>query len=285
MSMTAGTLYIVSTPIGNLGDISQRALDTLAAVDLVLAEDTRRSGRLLRHYGIRTPLLAVHEHNERALVDKLTRRLQAGEQLALISDAGTPLISDPGFLLVRELIRQGERVVPIPGASAVICALSVAGLPTDRFVFEGFLPARTQGREKRLQQLARETRTLVFYEAPHRVLDTLEALARCFGPGRLATVMRELTKAYETLRHGELQALSAWLAAEPAQQRGEFVIVVAGAPEADDTEEDGAVRETLQLLLEELPLSQAVDLTARLSGVKPNRVYRLALTMRDSKGD
>ncbi len=279
--MTAGALYIVSTPIGNLGDISQRALDTLAAVDLVLAEDTRRSGRLLGHYGIRTPLMALHEHNERALVDKLSKRLQAGEQMALISDAGTPLISDPGFLLVRELTQQGARVVPIPGPSAVICALSVAGLPTDRFVFEGFLPARAQARETRLQELSRETRTLVFYEAPHRALDTLQALAKVFGPERLATVMRELTKAYETLRHGELQVLSTWLHEEPAQQRGEFVIVVAGAP-VEEAEGDEAVRETLQLLLEELPLSRAVDLAVRLSGEKRNRIYRIALALQQS---
>ncbi len=278
--MTAGALYIVSTPIGNLGDITQRALDTLAEVDLVLAEDTRRSGRLLRHYGIRTPLLALHEHNEPALVDKLIRRLQVGEQLALISDAGTPLISDPGFLLVRELTRQGERIVPIPGASAVICALSVAGLPTDRFVFEGFLPSRSQARETRLQQLSHETRTLVFYEAPHRALDTLEALAKVFGPERLATVTRELTKAYETLRHGKLQALCEWLREASEQQRGEFVIVVAGAP-VEAAAGDEAVVETLQLLLEELPLSRAVDLAARLCKEKRNKVYRLALGLQE----
>jgi 16S rRNA (cytidine1402-2'-O)-methyltransferase len=226
-----GTLFVVATPIGNRGDLTERARETLASVDLIAAEDTRHTGRLLAQLGIGTALLALHEHNEAARAEELVARLRQGARIALVSDAGTPLISDPGFRLVAAAAAAGVAVVPIPGACAAVAALSVAGLPTDRFVFEGFLPARAGARRTRLSALAAETRTLVFYEAPHRISETLADLAVAFGAARDAVLARELTKLHETVYRGSLGELAERAAADSNMARGEAVLVVAGAAE------------------------------------------------------
>lgn len=276
MSIEKGVLYVVATPIGNLDDMSRRAVDVLAEVDRIAAEDTRHSRRLLHHFGIATPMVAVHEHNERRMLASLLGQLQAGCSLALISDAGTPLISDPGFALVRAAREAGVRVVPVPGPNAAICALSAAGLPTDRFVFEGFLPPRSSARRARLQALAAESRTLVFYESSHRIVDSLADLTEVFGDDRKALVARELTKTFETIRDGSLRELAAWVAADPDQQKGEFVVVVRGTV-ADATDLDIQARRVVDLLLEELPVKQAAALAARITGAARNRLYAYAL--------
>ncbi|HFQ91680.1 MAG TPA: 16S rRNA (cytidine(1402)-2'-O)-methyltransferase, partial [Chromatiales bacterium] len=219
-------LYIVATPLGNPGDIGWRALETLAGVDVIAAEDTRRAGRLLGQFNISTPCLSLHEHNEAQASARVVRRLQAGQSVALISDAGTPLISDPGYELVRMVQAAGLRVIPVPGPSALTAALSVAGLPNDRFVFEGFLPPRAAARRARLEQLRDEPRTLVFYEAPHRILESLQDMMAVFGAQREATVARELTKTFETVRRDRLEALVAWAAGDGEQRRGEIVVLV-----------------------------------------------------------
>ena len=229
----AGTLFVVATPIGNLDDLSARALKVLGAVTLIAAEDTRHSARLMQHFGIGTPLAACHEHNERDEGNRFIERLLAGDDVALISDAGTPLISDPGYHLVRQARATGVRVVPVPGACALIAALSAAGLPSDRFVFEGFLPAKTVGRRARLELVREEPRTLIFYEAPHRILECLQDMREVFGGDRQALLARELTKTFETLQGLPLDQLCEWVAADANQQRGECVVLVAGwqAPE------------------------------------------------------
>jgi 16S rRNA (cytidine1402-2'-O)-methyltransferase len=272
-----GVLYVVATPIGNRADISQRALEVLGAVTRVLAEDTRHSGALLRSLGIATPLQSLHEHNEQAQVDTLLARLRAGENLALISDAGTPLISDPGYRLVRAARQAGVTVVPVPGPSALIAALSVAGLPTDRFVFEGFLPSKAATRRGRLQALAAEPRTLVFYEASHRIQECLADLAELFGAGREAVIARELTKSFEQVQSGCLKDLNAWLAADANHLRGEFVVLVAGAPAAEETDIGPEARRVLDILLRELPVKQAAALAAEITGARKNALYQLAL--------
>ena len=278
-----GTLYVVATPIGNLGDLSRRAVEVLSAVELVLAEDTRHSARLLDHYRITTPRRALHEHNESALVAELVARIEGGERMALVCDAGTPLISDPGFALVAALRARGQRVVPVPGPSAALAALSVAGLPTDRFCFEGFLPARAAARRARLEALAAEPRTLVFYEAPHRILACVEELAAVFGEQREAAIARELTKLHETVRKAPLGELARWLAADADQRRGEFVVVVAGAPPAP-AESAASLDALLRALLAELPLSRAVAVATRATGARRNDVYRRAMALA-GKGD
>ena len=277
-----GTLFVVATPIGNRGDLTERARETLAAVELIAAEDTRHTGQFLAQLGIRTPLVALHEHNEAARADELVARLAAGSRMALVSDAGTPLISDPGFRLVASAAAAGVTVVPIPGACAAIAALSVAGLPTDRFVFEGFLPAKAAARRARLAALSAEPRTLVFYEAPHRVAETLEDLAAVFGAGRHAVLARELTKMHETVYRGALAELVARAGTDPNVARGEAVLVVAGAPEATGAEGADLARldRLLAGLLAGLPLSQAVDLAAEFSGERRNRVYERALALK-----
>ncbi|MCA1805264.1 MAG: 16S rRNA (cytidine(1402)-2'-O)-methyltransferase [Xanthomonadaceae bacterium] len=279
MAQPTGTLYIVATPIGNLDDISQRALQVLAKVDRIAAEDTRHSQRLLGHYGIRTPLGSLHEHNERQKVEGLLAELEQGLSIALISDAGTPLISDPGFPLVRAARERGIRVVPVPGCSAAICALSAAGLPTDRFVFEGFLPARGGQRENRLRELAGESRTLVFYESSHRILDSLASMAEVFGEARRAVVARELTKTYETIRDGTLAELLEWMRADAQQQKGEFVVLVEGAPARASDALDAATERVLATLLEELSVKQSATLAAKLTGVAKKRLYERALEL------
>lgn len=228
-----GKLYVVATPIGNLDDISPRALRTLREVALIAAEDTRHSIRLLQHFGITTALAACHDHNEREQGGRFVARLLAGDDVALISDAGTPLISDPGYHLVRQVRAAGIEVVPVPGPSALIAALSAAGLPSDRFIFEGFLPAKAAARRGRLDLLKEEPRTLIFYEAPHRVLESVQDMASLFGKDRHAVLARELTKTFETLKGAPLGELAEWIAADSNQQRGECVLLVTGwqAPE------------------------------------------------------
>lgn len=282
---TFGTLYVVATPIGNLDDISARALKVLKDVALIAAEDTRHSQRLLQHFGIQTPLAACHEHNEREEGGRFLARLQAGSDVALVSDAGTPLISDPGYHLVRQARQAGIRVVPVPGACALITALSAAGLPSDRFIFEGFLPAKSAGRRARLEALREEPRTLIFYEAPHRILESLQDMATVFGPSRLALLARELTKAFETLKGLPLAALCEFVAQDSNQQRGECVVVVAGhvAAEDDDAVSAESLR-VLDLLLDEMPLKRAAALAAAITGARKNALYQLALARKGPAG-
>lgn len=273
-----GSLYVVATPIGNLDDISARALTILRSVALIAAEDTRHSARLMQHFGISTPLAACHEHNERDQGGRFLARLQAGDDVALISDAGTPLISDPGYHLVRQARAAGIAVVPVPGACAFIAALSAAGLPSDRFIFEGFLPAKAAGRRARLEQVKEEPRTLIFYEAPHRILECLQDMQAVFGDERPALLARELTKTFETLKGMPLAELVAWVAADSNQQRGECVVLVAGwqPPEGEESVSAEAVR-VLDLLLAEMPLKRAAALAAEITGVRKNVLYQVAL--------
>lgn len=269
---TSGTLFVVATPIGHLGDISPRALETLRNVVAICAEDTRRSGQLLAHFGIATPLLALHEHNEDAIAQKIVARLLAGESLALVSDAGTPLVSDPGFRLVRAARAAGVKVSPVPGVSALIAALSVAGLPSDRFAFEGFLPAKASARRERLRALADEARTLIFYESSHRIDETLADMAQAFGGARAAVLARELTKLFETVLDGTLAELHARVLADADQRKGEFVVLVQGA----DDDADAKIIEGRRLyarLKDHLPPSTAAKLAAELSGAPRKTLY------------
>ena len=282
MTQTPGVLYVVATPMGNLADISQRALDTLGRVDLIAAEDTRHTAVLLAHYGLRTPLMACHEHNEASLAPRLLERLAAGEDLALVSDAGTPLISDPGYPLVAAARAAGFRVVPIPGPNAAICALSAAGLPSDRFLFLGFPPRTAGKRREQFAALARETGTLVFYEAGNRVLETLADLAQVLGDERRAVVARELTKRFETFLAGTLADLPPRIAGDPDQQKGEFVLLVAGCRDQDTVAAEG--ERVLRILAGTLPLKQAAALAAEITGDKKNRLYALGLEAGEGRG-
>jgi 16S rRNA (cytidine1402-2'-O)-methyltransferase len=281
MTDRAGVLYVVATPIGNLQDISARALQTLGRVALVAAEDTRHSRKLLGHYGIAVPLVALHEHNEREQIRSLLERLAGGEDIALISDAGTPLISDPGFHLVRSVRAAGLNVMAVPGPSACIAALSIAGLPTDRFAFEGFLPSRHVARCKRLETLRDEPRTLVLYESSHRITACLADMVTVLGGERPAVLVRELTKTFETSQGGTLQELLDWLLGDADQQRGEFVIMLHGRPDRDAEELDAGERKVLEVLLEELPLKQAASLAAKITGVSRNRLYDYGLELKN----
>ncbi|ANI13534.1 16S rRNA (cytidine(1402)-2'-O)-methyltransferase [Pseudomonas citronellolis] len=275
--MSLGTLYVVATPIGNLDDISARALRTLREVALIAAEDTRHSIRLLQHFGIETPLAACHEHNEREQGGRFITRLLAGDDVALVSDAGTPLISDPGYHLVRQARAAGIRVVPVPGACALIAGLSAAGLPSDRFVFEGFLPAKTAGRKARLEALREEPRTLIFYEAPHRILECIQDMVEVFGEARQAVLARELTKTFETLKGLPLGELRDWVAADANQQRGECVLLLAGWESPEEEGIDAESLRVLDLLLAELPVKRAAALAAEITGVRKNLLYQAAL--------
>lgn len=271
-AVRSGGLFVVATPIGNLGDLSPRALETLKTVSAICAEDTRHTRQLLAHFGVERPLLALHEHNEDEIAQRLVQRLLAGESLALVSDAGTPLVSDPGFRLVRAARAAGIPVSPLPGPSALIAALSVAGLPSDRFVFEGFLPAKAAARRERLSVLAAETRTLVFYESAHRIEETLADAVGSFGAQRAATIARELTKLFETVLDGTLEDLRARVAADPNQRKGEFVLLVQGAGEdADAKIAEG--RRLYAKLSEHLPPSTAAKLAAELSGAPRKALY------------
>lgn len=272
-------LYVVATPIGNLGDMSRRAIEVLSGVSLIAAEDTRVSRNLLNILEIDTPLVSLHEHNEASRVPGLVSRIERGEALALISDAGTPLISDPGFELVRAARETGLPVIPVPGASAVTAALSVSGLPCNRFTFEGFLPAKAGAREKALRALGSEQRTMVFYESPRRALASLAEMEQAFGGDRQAVVARELTKKFETIYSGTLSELVGRLHAASVQLRGEFVILVAGAPDGHAHEDVAQVRRMLALLLPEMPVSRAAHVVASYTGRNKRDVYRIAQQM------
>ncbi|MHC1480069.1 16S rRNA (cytidine(1402)-2'-O)-methyltransferase [Frateuria aurantia] len=271
-SIQSGSLWVVATPIGHRDDISARALEVLAQVALIAAEDTRHSRPLLQHFRIETPLLALHEHNEQDQAEKLVARMLAGESIALISDAGTPLISDPGFRLVRAARAAGVRCIPVPGACAAIAALSVAGMPSDRFVFEGFLPAKAAARRARLQALQSEPRTLIFYESSHRVLESLADMLAVLGPQREAVLARELTKLFETVLSQPLGELVERVRTDPDQQRGEFVILLAGAGEDADAKLAEGQR-VFQLLREALPPAKAAKLAAAITGAPRKALY------------
>lgn len=283
MNQTAesSVLYIVATPIGNLLDITQRALQILATVNYIAVEDTRHSRTLLQHYGIQTPLLALHAHNEQQQTTKILDLLTTGHSVALISDAGTPLISDPGYLLVAKAHQHNIKVMPIPGACALIAALSAAGLPTDRFAFEGFLPVKTGARQARLETLKNEDRTMIFYEAPHRIVSFIQQLLAVFEAERPLVVVRELTKKFETIYSTTLAQGLLWLQADHHQQLGEFVVIVGG--ECQTKSSDELLPETykiLQTLLTELPASQAAALTAKITGERKNKLYEIAQVLK-----
>lgn len=270
--MAVPTLHVVATPIGNLSDLTPRALETLRTVDAICAEDTRHTGQLLSHFGLSTPLLALHEHNEEAIAARIVARLQQGQSLALVCDAGTPLVSDPGYRLVRAARAAGIRVSPVPGACAAIAALSVAGLPSDRFVFEGFLPAKPSARREHLRTLVSEPRTLVFYESSHRIAESLADLVAVFGAQRPAAIARELTKLFETVLDGELAALLAQVEADQNQRKGEFVVMVQGAAaDADARLAEG--RRVHALLRDHLPPSTAAKLAAEITGAPRKALY------------
>lgn len=276
-----GLLYVVATPIGNLDDLSERALQILSKVDLVAAEDTRHTGRLLQHLGLSKQMMALHDHNERGRVAKILEVLGEGRQVALVSDAGTPLISDPGYIVVREVRAAGFRVSPIPGPCALVAALSVAGLPTDRFLFAGFLPAKGSGRRSALTELSVETATLVFYESPHRITDLMADLVTVFGADRECVLGRELTKTFETFYAGSAEAVLAQLQGDPNGARGEFVVMVHGA--APLPPGAGASLDTdklLGLLIKELPVKKAARIAAEVSGLGKNELYQRALEMK-----
>jgi 16S rRNA (cytidine1402-2'-O)-methyltransferase len=272
-SVQSGSLWVVATPIGHRDDFSVRAIETLCAVTVIAAEDTRHSRPLLLHHGIATPLIALHEHNERDAVEAIVRRLLVGESVALISDAGTPLISDPGFRLVRAARAAGIRCIPVPGACAAIAALSVAGLPSDRFVFEGFLPAKAAARRTRLQELAGDARTVIFYESSHRVAESLADMRDIFGGDREAVLARELTKMFETVLGEPLNDLAAKVVADPDQQRGEHVILVAGRGEEADAKLAEGQR-VFAILRDELPPAKAAKLAASISGAPRKLLYQ-----------
>lgn len=278
MSIDPGVLYIVATPIGNLQDLSPRAIEVLRSVDLILTEDTRTSRHLLHAFGIPTPLRAYHDHNERRIYPAIIARLQAGENIALISDAGTPLISDPGYRLVRAAHEAGLRLISVPGPCAVTAALAVSGLACDRFTYEGFLPAKTAARRHRLEQLSQEQRTMVFFESPHRLIDSLMDLQAVFGAERRATVARELTKVHETIYSDTLQHILQWLQRDEDQRKGECVIVVEGQNKPAKVSDLEAQR-LLLVLLKHLPPSQAVAAASEFLGGARNKLYRLALEL------
>jgi 16S rRNA (cytidine1402-2'-O)-methyltransferase len=284
---SAGRLYVVATPIGNLGDLSERARRVLGSCALIAAEDTRHTGAMLAHFQIATPMVSLHEHNERRRAEEIIARITDGADVALVSDAGTPGISDPGYDLVRGCAAAGIAVIAVPGPCALVAALSIAALPTDRFCFEGFLPARGSARRARLAALEAEPRTLVLYEAPHRVRETLEDCAQSLGGDRAAAAAREITKVHETLYRGSLAELAARAKAEPDFSRGELVLVIAGAPLEAAAGADGhrgALDRVLVPLLAELPLKQAAQLAAQIAEVRHNEAYKRALELKQAYG-
>jgi len=276
VSSKAGELYIVATPIGNLKDMTYRAVEVLQQVDLILVEDTRNAIKLLQHYGIRRPMKALHDHNEELLGADLVQKLKQGSNMALISDAGTPLVSDPGFRLVQAAQKAGIQALTVPGACAAIAALSIAGLPTDRFIFEGFLPAKTAAREQRLLDVKHEPRTLVFYEAKHRIVAFLRSMQKIFGDRRNVVVARELTKKFESVYHGNLQDVLTQIVSDEQAQKGEYVVIVEGV-KIDDEEVD--LDNVLHALLPELGVSKASKVAAKITGVSKNQCYQRALEL------
>lgn len=274
-----GTLYVVATPIGNLADLTERAKQILAQADLIACEDTRHTSKLLQHLGLRKTLLSVHEHNERERLDQIAQKLQQGQQIALVSDAGTPLISDPGYPLVQGLRKLGLQVCPVPGVSAIITALSAAGLATDRFTFEGFLPHKMAGKRDKLDALQGETRTMVFYEAKHRILETLALMAEVFGAQREACVARELTKTFETFYYGTLPEILARLSADENQQKGEFVVMVTGNAQPTPSSSIDSDK-LLQLLAQELPPKKAAAIVSQVTGGNKKALYEQLLAQK-----
>ena len=275
---TVGILYVVATPIGNLQDFSLRAQSILKTVDLIAAEDTRHTKVLLNHFTIATPLQSLHEHNEKHIAPQLIQRLQQGENIALVSDAGTPLISDPGHYLVKLAHDEGMTISPVPGASALISALSVSGLSADKFYFAGFLPPKATARQQRLQNLATHTYTLAFYEAPHRILDSVTDMKHVFGEQRRGVLVKELTKVYETVKRGSLNELLAWLQADSVHQKGEFVILIEGVDDKEQPEIDAETKQLLDILLQELPLKKATKIASQITGISKNKLYQFMLT-------
>ncbi|MFU2058895.1 16S rRNA (cytidine(1402)-2'-O)-methyltransferase [Avibacterium volantium] len=277
MDNLTGILYIVATPIGNLQDISQRALQVLEQVDLVAAEDTRHSGLLLSHYGIKKPFFALHDHNEQQKAEILCEKLLQGTTIALVSDAGTPLISDPGFHLVRKCRQAGIKIVPIPGACAAIAGLCASGIASDRFCFEGFLPAKSKARCDKLENLAKEDRTLIFYESTHRILDCLADMEKVFGAERYVVLARELTKTWETIYGDEVGALRQWVSEDPNRSKGEMVLIVEGNVSSEAESFSPEAIKALTLIAKELPLKKAAAIVAELYGYKKNALYQFGL--------
>ena len=278
-----GTLYVVATPIGNLGDMTLRAIETLKLVDAIAAEDTRHTSGLLSHFGISKKLIAVHEHNEQQSAEKLLAQLKKGDNIALVTDAGTPAVSDPGAIVVKIVREAGIKVVPVPGVSAVVAALSASGITQNGFYFHGFLPASGAARRKILEQLKSQAVTLVLYEAPHRIVECVGDLAKVVGESRKITFCRELTKTFETIYTCTLSEASAWLQADPNQQRGEFVLLIEAAPIVEVEEISTEAQRVLKCLLAELPLKQAVALATEITNLKKNDLYEFALALKQAK--
>lgn len=284
-AVTTSTLYIVPTPIGNLGDITQRALDVLSHVDLIAAEDTRHTGLLLQHFAINARLFALHDHNEQQKADQLISKLQQGLSIALVSDAGTPLINDPGYHLVNQCRKNGIKVVPLPGACAAITALSAAGLPSDRFCYEGFLPAKTKSRQDCLRDLAQEPRTLIFYESTHRLLDSLADMVTVWGEARYVVLARELTKTWETIQGMPVGELLNWVREDENRRKGEMVLIVEGYQKPQEDHFAPEVLRTLAILQKELPLKTAAAVTAKIYGVKKNALYKHVIAQNEAEQD
>ena len=277
ISHNAGVLYVVATPIGNLDDITLRAIEVLNNCDLIAAEDSRHSKKLLNHLGINTRIVAYHDHNERQKAQSLLDRCKLGTNIALVSDAGTPLISDPGYILVKQALEQGIKVEPVPGACAAISALSVAGLPSDRFSFEGFLPAKSTAREVKLHLLQTESRTLIFYESTHRIINCLMSMLACFGEQRKATLAKELTKSHESIIHGTFKEIITWLETAVERQKGEFVILVEGAAETERTRDLPDDEPLMLRLMQDLSVKQAAQLAADLTGKRKKLFYNIGI--------
>jgi 16S rRNA (cytidine1402-2'-O)-methyltransferase len=275
-----GELYLVATPIGDMTDITSRALGVLNTVDIVAVEDKRRSSRLFSHFGIKTPMISYHDHSEEKQVKKIIDELLCGKSVALISDAGTPLISDPGYKLVNAAKDKSIKVSPIPGPCALIAAISASGLPSDRFIFEGFLPPKSIARIKKIQNISADFRTIIFYEAPHRILDAVIDMIKVIGPSRKIVLARELTKTYETFISGTLGSVLEIIAKDLDQQKGEIVIVLSGADSLEKKAENQDSKRILSVLLEELPLKQAVSLGSKITGIQKNIFYKLALDLK-----
>ncbi|EGQ8076262.1 16S rRNA (cytidine(1402)-2'-O)-methyltransferase [Vibrio vulnificus] len=276
-STEGATLYIVPTPIGNLGDITQRAIEVLTSVDMIAAEDTRHTGKLLSHFNIQTKTFALHDHNEQQKAQVLVDKLLSGQNIALVSDAGTPLISDPGYHLVTQCRQAGVKVVPLPGACAVITALSASGLPSDRFSFEGFLPPKSKGRKDKFLEIAKVERTCIFYESPHRIVDSLHDMLEILGPDREVVLARELTKTFETIQGMRLSALVEWVQSDDNQQKGEMVLLIHGYRDsAEESLPEDALR-SLAILTKELPLKKAAALAAEIYNLKKNALYKWGL--------